>query len=93
MRHLYKFVLFAIPVVAVLAAFSGFPRYDVLQSAAAAILGGFGLVLWRLLPASSAAVAPWANYAGGAWIALVLWAGRYAEGKKPYGAAGQAVSA
>ena len=74
MRHLYKFVLFAIPVVAVLAAFSGFPRYDVLQCAAAAILGGFGLVLWRLLPASTAPVAPWANYAGGTWIALVLWA-------------------
>ncbi|NDJ13208.1 MAG: hypothetical protein EBY17_18765, partial [Acidobacteriia bacterium] len=74
MRHLYKLVLFSIPVVAVLAAFSGFPRYDVLQCAAAAILGGFGLVLWRLLPASTAPVAPWANYAGGAWIALLLWA-------------------
>jgi len=28
-----------------------------------------------------------------AGVALVLWAGRYAEGKKPYGAAGQAVPA
>ena len=81
MRHLYKFVLFAIPVVAVLAAFSGFPRYDVLQCAAAAILGGVGLALWRLLPASAAPVATWANYAGGAWMALLVWAiGRTALG-------------
>lgn len=81
MRHLFKFVLFVIPIAAVLAAFSGFPRYDVLQCAVSAILGALGLTLWRLLPPSAAPVSPWANYAGGAWLALLSWAiGRTALG-------------
>lgn len=81
MRPLFKSVLFAIPLLAVLAAFSGFPRYDVFQGALAAILGGVGIALWRLLPAANAPVARWANYAGGTWLALLFWAvGRTALG-------------